>query len=307
MVAARLLPLISLHQLPAFFDMDANTNPNKHNPWYALAGYLLAAIALMVGWQLRDQSLIAAREGLGYALGIIGSVMMVLLLLYPIRKRARLLKNVGAVRHWFRAHMILGVMGPILVLFHSNFSLGSINSRVALFCTIVVAASGILGRYLYAKIHHGLYGQRLTLASLRSDINEFRGDQSRLGSIVSIVNTRLAPLEDAVGQLSDRPGDALSIALQTSFQLMWLKYSVRRSLREQIDQMAFASSVIAADKKRLTVNTFNYLNRRLSVLRKFAQLSVCERLFSWWHVVHYPLFMVLVVAAIVHVIAVHMY
>jgi hypothetical protein len=42
-------------------------------------------------------------------------------------------------------------------------------------------------------------------------------------------------------------------------------------------------------------------------LRKFAQFLMFERLFSIWHVVHYPLFVVLVVAVIVHIVAVHMY
>jgi hypothetical protein len=42
-------------------------------------------------------------------------------------------------------------------------------------------------------------------------------------------------------------------------------------------------------------------------VQKAAAFGVSERLFSLWHVLHIPLFFVLVVAAIIHVVAVHFY
>jgi hypothetical protein len=75
----------------------------------------------------------------------------------------------------------------------------------------------------------------------------------------------------------------------------------------RLEELATSSRVITENRKRVLDTTFNSLDRRLSVLRKFAQLRACERLFSLWHVIHYPLFMVLVVAAFVHVISVNMY
>ena len=63
-----------------------------------------------------------------------GGSMMLVLLVYPLRKRVRALRFMGTVAHWFRAHMILGVAGPVCILLHSNFSLGATNSNVALFC-----------------------------------------------------------------------------------------------------------------------------------------------------------------------------
>lgn len=248
-----------------------------------------------------------ASEGLGYALGIIGSTFMVLLLLYPLRKRAQWLKNAGPIKHWFRIHMILGVVGPVLVLFHSNFNLGSVNSRIALFCTIIVSSSGILGRYLYAKIHNGLYGQRLSFDAVRTEIQQSRNNQSTLGSIKSLINEQLQPIEDRASVQSPTLLQSLVLAMTVTFTLMRLKYSVRHAIRKEVDNIARSSDVLAANQKRLLVSTLSYLDYRLSILRNFAQLQACERLFSLWHVVHYPLFMVLVVAAIVHIIAVHMY
>ena len=119
---------------------------------------------------------ITPRSGIGYALGITGGSMMVLLLLYSARKRVRWLRWLGSVTRWFEVHMVLGVLGPLCILFHSNFSLGATNSNVAFWSMLTVAGSGLVGRYLYAHIHYGLYGRQKTLA-------ELQGSAARLHSL----------------------------------------------------------------------------------------------------------------------------
>jgi hypothetical protein len=66
---------------------------NKLNPfllriteivWYSTIGLLLLA-----GWVSRDQRYLVAESGIGYWFGIIGGSMMLLLLIYPLRKRFR--------------------------------------------------------------------------------------------------------------------------------------------------------------------------------------------------------------------------
>ena len=119
----------------------------------------LAALAIIIGYNGRDSRRLFAEDGLGYALGIIGSLLILTLLFYPVRKRFRFLKVLGNVKNWFRVHMMLGVIGPIAVLYHSNFQLGSINSTAAMLSMLLVAGSGLIGRFLYGKIHKGLYGR----------------------------------------------------------------------------------------------------------------------------------------------------
>ena len=59
--------------------------------------------------------------------------------------------------------MVLGTLGPLAALYHCNFTTGSVNSRVALYAALLVAGSGFVGRYIYSKIHLGLYGRRTDL------------------------------------------------------------------------------------------------------------------------------------------------
>ena len=95
--------------------------------------------------------------------------MMLVLLLYPLRKQARAPSNFGRVPTWFRSHMILGIVGPLLIIFHSNFPPNSLNASVALFFMLTIVASGIIGRYLFSKIHMGLYGTKAEIKGMLAD------------------------------------------------------------------------------------------------------------------------------------------
>ena len=108
-------------------------------------------------------------EGVGYWLGIAGGTTLLFQLAYPLRKRSKSMRRMGSATSWFRLHMILGIVGPILILYHSNFSLGATNSNVALFTLLAVAASGVIGRYFYGRIHRGLYGTHADLTDLLTD------------------------------------------------------------------------------------------------------------------------------------------
>ena len=56
----------------------------------------------------------------------------------------------------------------ILILFHANFSLGATNSNVALFSMLLVAGSGVVGRYIYTRLHARLEGHEDTLEQLKT-------------------------------------------------------------------------------------------------------------------------------------------
>jgi hypothetical protein len=64
------------------------------------------------GWRNRGDNYLTAESGLGYALGIVGGSMMFTMLLYTARKKIRFMRRLGALKHWFRAHMVFGVLPP---------------------------------------------------------------------------------------------------------------------------------------------------------------------------------------------------
>lgn len=105
---------------------------------------------------------------------------MLLMPLYSLRKRVKWMREWGAIRYWFKIHMILGIIGPVFILFHCNFQLGSKSGSIALFSMLIMVASGMVGRYLYGRIHYGLYGSEMTLQQLQQDKLITRDGLSRL-------------------------------------------------------------------------------------------------------------------------------
>jgi len=100
-------------------------------------------------------------------------------------------KYLGSVPAWFKFHMFCGVFGPIAVLYHANFSFGSLNSSVALLCMIVVASSGLVGRYFYSKIHYGLYGRKASLDELRGIIDSEEDQLSAAYKLIPEISEKL--------------------------------------------------------------------------------------------------------------------
>lgn len=258
-------------------------------------------IAVIVGPWTPARNYINPETGLGYWLGIIGGSMMLLLLVYPLRKRRANLQPVGSVKGWFRAHMMLGIVGPGLVLYHCNFSLGATNSNVALISMVFVAGSGLVGRYLYARIHNGLYGQRAKLAELHEEADHLRESAGL---------TRVLPELIAVLDASERRitrGAGVTRALRAVF-VTWMEHRrlntyVARALRTAGARRA----VVAEHADALQAAALRYGAHRLMAARRVAEFEACERLFSLWHVMHIPLFILMLFAAVAHVVAVHIY
>jgi len=273
----------------------------------AFYGYSLLLIAMGIGWLLRDQGLIDPQDGLGYWLGIVGGSMMLLLLLYPLRKRIKALRLLGSTTHWFRTHMILGLVGPLLVLYHSNFHLGSFNSQVALYCMLLVAGSGIVGRHLYARIHRGLYGDKTSLAELRNDLTRSLEQNHGLATLLPKYVARLEALS------AEMQGDSVTGSLSIGTSLFWtvrqyfVRFSLARIARRELQAQAVASPTVAQDFQRLKQASSSFTRRFIRLSGRVAQFTLYERMFSMWHVLHMPLFFMLIISALVHVLAVHMY
>lgn len=262
---------------------------NFDNLFFMFAGYLIVK-----GLLNKEDSFITAETGLGYMLGIVGGSMMLVLLLYPLKKHVRWLRSLGPIRYWFRVHMLLGVAGPVLVLYHANFSLGSTNSNVALICMLIVAGSGLFGRLFYSRIHEGLYGRKLEFGELRDVLKEAR---LHLDEVDHAIGQRLEKFESSA--LKQRS------LLPSLFNMPFIHlraFIVRKRTQSKIRSIQNALPPTLS-VRQLKKDLHLYFDRLVRV----ADFTVYERLFSLWHVLHIPLFFMMIISGIVHVIAVHIY
>lgn len=263
--------------------------------------------SLAWGWLQRTDGVLTPGRGAGYALGIVGALMMLVLLLYPLRKRIGFMRSWGPASFWFRWHMILGVVGPTLIVLHSDFDLHSTNATVAFASMLTVAGSGVAGRYLYGRIHRGLYGQRLEAKGLRDEAVRSR---DRLAGDLSGSSRWVADLSTfEAAALSPTP--TLGAALARAFLIGGMIRRSRKAIAGRIDdeltsegRMRGWNPQALRERRR---DEMAQLRSYYSAVRRAATLGVYERLFALWHVLHVPLFIILVLTAIIHVVAVHLY
>lgn len=269
--------------------------------------YPLLAALVFAAWQFSRQQLVTAGSNIGYWMGVAGGLMMLALFLYPVRKHVQFMRNWGPLKYWFVFHMVCGIGGPLLILLHSTFRIGSLNAAVALVSMLIVAASGIVGRFIYARIHRGLLGEKSSLRELQAAAG-FQHDaiKSRF-HFAPQVEQHLFSFETEA--LRGEPG--WPTHLRKVFTLPYLQWITYRRCAGELDRL-FVSIAAERGWDRANLNERRRRARKLvraylnSVVR-VAQFTAYERLFSLWHVLHIPFVYVMLVTAVVHVVAVHAY
>jgi hypothetical protein len=264
-------------------------------------------MALAVGWLRRDDGVLTPEHGTGYWLGIAGASAMLMLLVYPLRKRVRALAMIGSIPFWFRTHMVLGLVGPLLILYHANFKLGSMNSNVALVSMLVVASSGLVGRYLYGKIHYGLDGVKADVDDILRDADDV---EAALGSGLPYAEELIARLDEFRDEaLRPRASFLGGVVARLSLgaKSRRLKREIMAEAREIIEADAHELGHSRGLKRRRLAAVKRHLAQFFAAVRRAAAFAVYERLFAAWHVLHLPLFLLLILTTVLHVIAVHTY
>jgi hypothetical protein len=99
----------------------------------------------------------AAGDLFGHGLGIFGFLLMLMTeTLYSLRKRTRN-ASWGRMSSWLQFHIFTGLVGPYMVLLHTSWKFNGLAGAVTLL-TVVIVASGIVGRYIYTRIPRTLDG-----------------------------------------------------------------------------------------------------------------------------------------------------
>ncbi len=282
---------------------------NKLDVLFRVKFYVVVCFIVYAGWCFREYELITAERGTGYYFGIIGVVLMLLLAVYPLRKRIPALSFLGNNMLWFRVHMGFGIVGPVFILFHANFSLGSLNSNMALLSMIIVAVSGIVGRYVYTRFHYGLTEQIVNLTELCDDVEQEKKELS--------INKLFLDLPEAKKELFDfaeimltPPGSLVNSAeriVAAGWQALLIHWKMRRIIRAYLHNLADSHELSFTRKRQISRQFRNRIRRFLTLTFRVTKFNFYERLFALWHVLHIPLVFLMLVAVVIHVIAVHLF
>lgn len=222
----------------------------------------------------------------GQSFGLAGTVLMVMPFLYMARKRVRGMKSAGQLKYWLELHLFCGVVGPVLVTFHTSFKFNGIISA-AYWSMVIVMLSGFIGRYLYVRIPRSIRGNELTRAELDERAHALHDELA-----LTVASDQLMQEVDAFEATVVPPADA------------------RRTLREQLvgDLLfgrrlrAFLVQLEAEGVPAAVRDEIARLTRdRVQLLRIRFHLERTKALFQLWHVFHLPLVYLLLVIAAAHI------
>ena len=219
----------------------------------------------------------------GQTLGVVGGMLMLVPFLYMLRKRFVRWTWAGSMKTWLEVHLFCGILGPVLITFHTSFKFNGI----------------IVGRLL-GDGHRRALGIHRALP-LRPDPADDPGHRS-----VSRGPRRAEPtglLDDLVRSAGDGPWlgrvrafadarpDQLSIA-----GLLFGEIGLRRRLGALARELR-AGGLSEAHRHALMGLT----TERALLVRRIAYLERTKTAFGLWHVFHVPLVYFLLIIACVHV------
>lgn len=117
--------------------------------------------------------------GLGF--GLAGTVLVFLNLGYLARRRFLDAEWMGSLRHWMALHVFTGLVGGGMVLLHSAFAPRSALGTLAFYGLLIVVVTGLVGRYIYARVPRSVEGRELRREEIRRRLNECRLEMETLG------------------------------------------------------------------------------------------------------------------------------
>jgi hypothetical protein len=253
--------------------------------WLAFwAVLLISGLYLLVVLQRR--SVPAGREFFGHSLGILGFLLMLMTeTLYSLRKQSRSARW-GRLAGWLQFHIFTGLVGPYLVLLHSAWKFNGLAGVLTLL-TVIIVASGFIGRYIYTAVPRRADGTMLAASELEASISALEPE----------IRDWFQARPD------DRAFLGLYEAIETQESPGTLRLIFGRSLDELRDRLHWRriKKRLGPDRKKDAEKMEGLLRQRRTMQRQIASLALARRLLALWHTIHIPIGMALFTVAFFHI------
>ncbi len=250
-------------------------------------------VLLMVGVYITYEALSTPSGGhpFGHSLGIIGATMMLMTeILYSGRKRWRFF-NVGRLRHWLSFHIFTGIVGPTLVLMHTGLEFRGL-AGLTMLLTVLVVASGFLGRYIYTAVPRTLAGIEVDRRTLEADAAEKRAALESWAADKPNQVQALIAQEMALDE-TDEESELPALAIFTRRFEEWRE---KRKITAAIKQLDREEQARLAEIEQM-------LAQQQRLVRQIKSLKTVRRLMGLWHTLHIPLGLTLFTAMFIHIFA----
>lgn len=274
----------------------------------ALAGMLaLLVYGFAYYWSYPEQRALSPKHAylkpsgtIGLRLGMFGVLLFLFIYLYPLRKKWAWLGRQGSSRRWLDFHVLLGLAAPVVITFHSSFKFSGI-AGIAYWIMVVVALSGVVGRYIYAQIPRSLNSAELSL-------QEAQEQSQRLATQLKDAGILSARDIDGLLRLPDikRVQSISLIGVLWRMLLFDIGFPLRVwRLRQKMlwSQRKWWSLVgLGRGQNPILERAISMAREQTLLTKKIVFLSKSHRMLHLWHVIHRPFSYSFAVLASIHVI-----
>lgn len=277
---------------------------------------LLLIMLMIYGWH-RAYPVPNGGSWLGYTLGGIGTVLIIWLLWFGVRKR-RYKSTIGSLQGWLSAHIWLGLLLVAIVTLHSGFQIGWNIHSLAYFLMLGVVFSGMYGVFAYLY-----YPQKMAA--------------NQGGLTPDVMVREILALEQECLSLADGLGAELHQSLLETIESIplggnvwqqltkahywpWLARKRRAILLQvgvNIDENLYDPTLflvaeklgetIALEENRQLRRLLELLTRKNALLARLRRNIQYQAFLDIWLYVHIPLSFALLSALIVHIVTVFLY
>jgi hypothetical protein len=290
-------------------------DPDRMHRFRLRVAYLLAAastIALLVYgfgyyWSSPAERALSRKHAylkpsgtIGLHLGMFGVLLFLFIYLYPLRKKWAWLGRQGSSRRWLDFHVLLGLVAPVIVTFHSAFKFSGI-AGVAYWIMVVVALSGVVGRYIYAQIPRSLSSAELSFQEAQEQSARMATQLKNTGILSSRDLERLLRLPDVRRVQSISLIGILFRMLLFDFAFPFRVWRLRQKMLWS--RRKWWSLVGLGHGENVVLERAISMAREQALLtKKIVFLSKSQRMLHLWHVIHRPFSYSFAVLASIHVV-----
>jgi hypothetical protein len=219
----------------------------------------------------------------GHGLGIVGTLLILIGVFgYIAKKKYKALARFGRLKYWLEFHIFLCSLGPVMILFHTAFKFGGIVS-VSFWSMVAVVASGVIGRFIYIQIPRTIEGRELSL-------QEVKGMKINLAEILKnsfvLDDTSQQSVLSAVAVSSSNAGGG-----------MFGGYFEHQNAVRRVKKVLQENRLPQTDIKQIV----RLVRDEISLNKRIERLLTMQKLFRYWHVVHLPFALIMLIIMVIHV------
>jgi hypothetical protein len=263
--------------------------------WLKVA-FALSLLALL-GYALIDvQPRPNGGSAYGYALGTIGTLLILWLTLLGLRKRA-MTRGRWSLKAWTSAHVYLGLSLVVVATLHTGFQFGWNVHTLAFALMILVVLSGLFGIVAYARLPRELGASRsdMTRPQMIDAVTKLDRQLQAAAQPLGHEDTRLVRLS-----LDDRPFGA---GLYRRLSGRYPRCRTALALAGMRRRLALSTGAQAEALESVV----GLLERKASALALIRRHLRVKALLEIWLYVHVPVTFALIAALAAHIVSVFFY